>query len=406
MKKSLLLTLSTVAFAASAATLNPVQPVSAEAELEATALASVESVKAAPAISRAGTDDVVGEYLWSYKSGLSKAIPTNGIVTVAAGLEDGTVNVRFEYNDSSYVTVVGNYDEAAGKIIINPVIVNKTTATTYYKLFTQYSWPAGSSPVAIDDPIELTVVGNTLAAKPGLVLGMGAINVETGESGGYYFLTYSNFFYGNDLEFETVAEEVPFIDNFFSPMFGKGNIETTVTVAQAKGTPGLFAVNGFLNAMFTGLPSVIIDATNPDRVHVPVQSSGITATGRGLTWFASASVTTSDPNSPLTYPGDSDHSCNITYTLENGKGVINFPQGSCRFGWVTYNPGSWYYNSSTADTKLEFTFPTSGVSNIIEDATDAPVEYYNLQGVKIAEPAQGTIVIRRQGSKVTKELVR
>lgn len=45
----------------------------------------------------------------------------------------------------------------------------------------------------------------------------------------------------------------------------------------------------------------------------------------------------------------------------------------------------------------------------IEDVTtnsDGPVEYYNLQGVRITEPAAGEFVIRRQGNKVSKIIVR
>lgn len=37
----------------------------------------------------------------------------------------------------------------------------------------------------------------------------------------------------------------------------------------------------------------------------------------------------------------------------------------------------------------------------VEDA-EAPVEYYNLQGIRIAEPQRGTVVIRRQGSDTRK----
>lgn len=49
----------------------------------------------------------------------------------------------------------------------------------------------------------------------------------------------------------------------------------------------------------------------------------------------------------------------------------------------------------------------SGVENIITDAdADAPVEYYTLQGVRIVEPAAGTVVIRRQGSDVSKLIIR
>ncbi|MDO5395231.1 MAG: hypothetical protein Q4F07_04630, partial [Bacteroidales bacterium] len=50
---------------------------------------------------------------------------------------------------------------------------------------------------------------------------------------------------------------------------------------------------------------------------------------------------------------------------------------------------------------------SSGVDNIIADDTDAPVEYYNLQGVRVAAENLSTgIYIRRQGSKATKVLIR
>jgi len=38
----------------------------------------------------------------------------------------------------------------------------------------------------------------------------------------------------------------------------------------------------------------------------------------------------------------------------------------------------------------------------IDADSDAPVEYFNLQGVRIAYPQAGQILIRRQGDKVEK----
>lgn len=33
---------------------------------------------------------------------------------------------------------------------------------------------------------------------------------------------------------------------------------------------------------------------------------------------------------------------------------------------------------------------------------DAPVEYFNLQGMRVVNPSKGSLVIRRQGTKVAK----
>lgn len=50
--------------------------------------------------------------------------------------------------------------------------------------------------------------------------------------------------------------------------------------------------------------------------------------------------------------------------------------------------------------------PSSGIDapEIVVDDSDAPVEYYNLQGIKVANPAPG-IYIRRQGRNVSKILI-
>ena len=58
-------------------------------------------------------------------------------------------------------------------------------------------------------------------------------------------------------------------------------------------------------------------------------------------------------------------------------------------------------NTATRKAKLDdITLPTVSVDEIGFD-TDAPVEYFNLQGVKVANPAGG-IFIKKQGDKATK----
>lgn len=73
---------------------------------------------------------------------------------------------------------------------------------------------------------------------------------------------------------------------------------------------------------------------------------------------------------------------------------------------------------SATETHSQFTgflfsynFPelnaTSGIINVAEQAADlnATPEYFNLQGMRIANPTRGTIVIRRTGSEVTKMIM-
>ncbi len=67
-----------------------------------------------------------------------------------------------------------------------------------------------------------------------------------------------------------------------------------------------------------------------------------------------------------------------------------------RYSSTTATAGTWEIKSA----KLTGT-QDAGVEAIAEENADAPVEYFNLQGVRVAEPANG-IFIRRQGGKVTK----
>lgn len=48
----------------------------------------------------------------------------------------------------------------------------------------------------------------------------------------------------------------------------------------------------------------------------------------------------------------------------------------------------------------------AGIGDITVDKSDAPVEYFNLQGIRIANPAAGSVVIRRQGTDIRKFIVR
>lgn len=55
--------------------------------------------------------------------------------------------------------------------------------------------------------------------------------------------------------------------------------------------------------------------------------------------------------------------------------------------------------------KVDVTKDFSGVRNVADFDADAPVEYFNLSGVKVANPSNG-IFIRRQGSKAEKVVIK
>ena len=54
---------------------------------------------------------------------------------------------------------------------------------------------------------------------------------------------------------------------------------------------------------------------------------------------------------------------------------------------------------------MEIDSDINGIS-VVEADENAPVEYFNLQGVRVDNPAAGQVVIKRQGTKATKTIVR
>lgn len=55
-------------------------------------------------------------------------------------------------------------------------------------------------------------------------------------------------------------------------------------------------------------------------------------------------------------------------------------------------------------SELVYVGSPAGIDNVTADECDTPVEYYNLQGIRIAHPAPGQPVIVKQGKKVTKSV--
>ena len=72
--------------------------------------------------------------------------------------------------------------------------------------------------------------------------------------------------------------------------------------------------------------------------------------------------------------------------------------------WSNVQPGDYILTESGGTGRLSgFAYEAgaeSGIANVIADE-NAPVEYYNLQGVRVANPEQG-FYIKRQGNKVEK----
>lgn len=93
--------------------------------------------------------------------------------------------------------------------------------------------------------------------------------------------------------------------------------------------------------------------------------------------------------------------------VDNTVKVANTGREGAYISFKNYNSDWELVTTDTADQPLPQLFkvyiPTSVAE--IETAENAPVEYFNLQGVRVANPENG-LYIRRQGNKVSKVIVK
>ena len=182
--------------------------------------------------------------------------------------------------------------------------------------------------------------------------------------------------------------------------------------------------------------------TLSDPFEAPVSGEGIELDGRTFT-AGKTSITlsrgTNDKNAPrvftssknvtdLRFYGDNtatiagtgvtlkriEFVCQYTSNFENSTAstgtltdnVWTGEAASVDFHFLKSNPNSSGTTFNPSCTSIKVTYVTSGGIEEVVTIDTTPVEYYNLQGVRLEEPAPGQIVIRRQGNKVEKILVK
>lgn len=136
------------------------------------------------------------------------------------------------------------------------------------------------------------------------------------------------------------------------------------------------------------------DATTPSQVMMPQMHTGITDEKLGDIYITS-----------MAYEEMMQGKMRIEYAKYLGKvdqGVICFPKESIGIKLPSYYAGNiWWVNTSES---FGLRLPETGV-NQVETADDTPVEYYDMQGMRLVSPTPGTICIVKRGAKFAKEVI-
>lgn len=115
------------------------------------------------------------------------------------------------------------------------------------------------------------------------------------------------------------------------------------------------------------------------------------------------------PNVALYYAGSAIYWGDAQNSADNFAAAGSFAEnGDTKT--ITYDDLSWFLGNGQelgyfTNTKITFG-GTGAINEVAVDNNNAPVEYFNLQGVRVNEPVAGQIVIRRQGNEVSKLLVK
>lgn len=371
----------------------------AKAELaEKAAVVSVESAKPAKAAAKVvAMADLNGTYDWGFKSLLSNSPKPELVITVD---DEATGAATISGLPQGY-TVSATIDLKANTLSIANMQNLGTDSNGdinyfYLKPVTE-AGNLGEGASTAKATVG-TINGNTITFP---ALDIWAIGDPTAEDLGWWSLTLSNEL---TLQTEKILYGVGTIsgDMFFSA-FGKTASDYDVEVYTDEfgkqllvKTPlkGVYAAFGWETSEN---PDMIVDVTDPENILIKEFSLGINGGDEdGMYYGMSNSANQTDiANTPATY--------RITLTKDEKTAVINIPTKAL-FLWPS-NTTSLYYANKTPIT-ITIDVENAGVDGIAADDVNAPVEYFNLQGMRVDNPAAGQFVIKRQGSKVEKIIVR
>ena len=399
-------------------------------------------------------DDFIGDYIWEGSNQLSgEPFPNEGVLTIAYNEENPSqILVSNLIADE---TLTANFDAATGRLYIPNQYVYTNTYYNQEVWFWNYSVyngeneegePAYGFLKATDkNPFYFTVEGDRLrAGNPNpdkwanheytdaeLLedICIASLLMPYGEEG-FFFMCFN--IVGNRLvDFDFVADEwvelgtADFQDAWFPVLWAENDYVAQpypVPVYYNKNTPGTYLlydpygpgtpyeeVN--LDPKRTG--HIIFDMNDFECVIVKPFIYSIT-----YPFYTSETEYDSEPlycfnlegyyhdvfgNSTGDIIGTIGED-NISY-FDKRYNLVVIKNAMFSFGINPYTGSGWTGVAMEGSIQLPANWEDR-VETVIGEDTNAPAEYFNLQGVKLANPEKGQIVIVRKGNKVTKQVVR
>lgn len=139
------------------------------------------------------------------------------------------------------------------------------------------------------------------------------------------------------------------------------------------------------------------------------ETYGVADCGGAIISLVDGNDATCYPNVAIYYAGSAIYWGDAQNSANNFTAAGSFAEnGDTKT--LSYDELSWLLGNGQELGYFENTTITFGgtgaINEVAVDNNNAPVEYFNLQGVRVNEPVAGQIVIRRQGNEVSKLLVK
>lgn len=202
----------------------------------------------------------------------------------------------------------------------------------------------------------------------------------------------------------TLLGEGTFTGDVYFKTFGMTASDYTVNVYKSNTNENLYRVENPLKGLYAALnysgesPKWEIETDDANNISLPLTSSGINGGSTdGLYYVATYNQALEDVTAtPEEY--------RAKVVKESTKTTFTFPTKSL----ILYaSTAKKIYFGNTTEVILTINHDDNSVNDIIADEeNNAPVEFFNLQGQRVNNPAAGQLVIRRQGTKVAKVLVK
>lgn len=412
----------------------------AVAKISKAEISGIKRVNKPVAKAPAAVNDILGNYTWTGYALIQDAEDANGTVVIAEANDSIFVGFPVASLSSSLVGVVAEYDAATGVLtfptsqFLGSVELKSGSADVYFEPGTLVVEDNKVKDVGINDITAEYKDGKFVFEELDCI----AFSAyQGGKLVGYFELQYANEFaviepfdvYEGFHEAGTAKLQ----DGWVLTCFGEDPAANEYEVAlwQSDDNDKVFRlINPYKG---DNVPAVITEAnecTTDGCIEVDITDAAAVRFGIVPSGFYCSDVNDGEMccynalSWAYYYGGFKSWEETAAFCKENSLPLSTYADGvidvtadgdACfgETGSIDSLLGGYSWQTSAGESvpmpakiTLNLTNGEGGVDNIAADNENAPVEYFNLQGVKIENPAAGGLYIKRQGSKVAKVIIK